>query len=504
MLARQRQERILERGPRSAAACGVRTWSSARRLRHDDPARPRGAGRARAGRQGARRRDAPAPSAAPRSPASRPSRCRAARRRTAIAAAAAAARRARARRSALIRRHDHWALARHLRDVPVSPWSPTRSRWPRCCCHSGRTDQTVVLTGGLRTPSDALVGPVADAAIRSLHVDLLFMGVHGMDERSGFTTPNLIEAETNRALVGSARRLVVVADHTKWGIVGLTTIAALQRGRRPGHRRRAAGRGAARCSPSRSASWWSHRSRDRPGRLRATDRGTLRGRPGDHLLRRHATRRPRTAVDDPRPAARLDAAPRSATTSLLGEWVAVASHRQSRTLPAAGRRLPAVPVTRRTARPRSRRADYDVVVFENRFPSFAGADGAPSTATSCSPRRPGVGRCEVVCFTCRPRRARSPTCRPQRVRTVIEAWVDRTVELSALAGVEQVFCFENRGEEIGVTLSHPHGQIYALSVRDAADRAGCSTSARAPPRAHRAQPVRRRAGAPSCATGAAS
>jgi DeoR/GlpR family transcriptional regulator of sugar metabolism len=48
-----------------------------------------------------------------------------------------------------------------------------------------------------------------------------------MDERGGFTTPNLLEAETNRALVRSARRLVVVADHTKWGIVGLSTIAAL-------------------------------------------------------------------------------------------------------------------------------------------------------------------------------------------------------------------------------------------------------------------------------------
>jgi DeoR/GlpR family transcriptional regulator of sugar metabolism len=94
--------------------------------------------------------------------------------------------------------------------------------------HSGRTDPNVVLTGGLRTPSDALVGPVADAAIRSLHVDLLFMGVHGMDELKGFTTPNLMEAETNRAFVASARRLVVVADHTKWGVVGLTTMASLR------------------------------------------------------------------------------------------------------------------------------------------------------------------------------------------------------------------------------------------------------------------------------------
>lgn len=88
-------------------------------------------------------------------------------------------------------------------------------------------DATVVLTGGERTPSDALVGPVAVAALRGLHVDWLLMGVHGMDVEAGFTTPNLAEAETNRALVATARRVAVVADNSKWGVVGLSTIAAL-------------------------------------------------------------------------------------------------------------------------------------------------------------------------------------------------------------------------------------------------------------------------------------
>jgi DeoR/GlpR family transcriptional regulator of sugar metabolism len=92
---------------------------------------------------------------------------------------------------------------------------------------AGRPDQTVVLTGGVRTPSDALVGPVAVAAIRSMHLDLLFLGVHGMDERAGFTTPNLLEADTNRALVAAAGRLVVLADHTKWGMVGISSMAGL-------------------------------------------------------------------------------------------------------------------------------------------------------------------------------------------------------------------------------------------------------------------------------------
>ena len=93
---------------------------------------------------------------------------------------------------------------------------------------SPRADQTVVLTGGVRTPSDALVGPVAVATLRSLNLDLVFLGVHGMDERTGFTSPNLLEAETSRALAQSGQRLVVVADHTKWGVVGISTIATLE------------------------------------------------------------------------------------------------------------------------------------------------------------------------------------------------------------------------------------------------------------------------------------
>ncbi|MEK6719939.1 MAG: DeoR/GlpR family DNA-binding transcription regulator [Chloroflexota bacterium] len=91
----------------------------------------------------------------------------------------------------------------------------------------GRPDQTIIVTGGVRTPSDALVGPFAVAALRTIHVDLVFMGVHGMDPHSGFTTPNLLEAETNRALVESGRRLVVLADHTKWGVIGISSIARL-------------------------------------------------------------------------------------------------------------------------------------------------------------------------------------------------------------------------------------------------------------------------------------
>jgi DeoR/GlpR family transcriptional regulator of sugar metabolism len=93
--------------------------------------------------------------------------------------------------------------------------------------HGGRPDQTVILTGGVRTPSDALVGPFAVAALRTVNVDLVILGVHGMDPQAGFTTPNLLEADTDRALVEAGRRLVVVADSTKWGVIGVSTIADL-------------------------------------------------------------------------------------------------------------------------------------------------------------------------------------------------------------------------------------------------------------------------------------
>src|SRR6185437_9357713 len=120
------------------------------------------------------------------------------------------------------------ALAVHLTAIPDLT-VVTNSLWVAEALYARgeRSGQTVVLTGGVRTPSDALVGPVAVQAVRGLHVDLVMMGVHGMDTAAGFTTPNIMEAEMNRAMAASARRLVVLADHTKWGVVGLSGIAAL-------------------------------------------------------------------------------------------------------------------------------------------------------------------------------------------------------------------------------------------------------------------------------------
>ncbi|GJF06404.1 DeoR/GlpR family DNA-binding transcription regulator [Pseudonocardia sp. D17] len=120
-----------------------------------------------------------------------------------------------------------WALARRLVDVPGLTIVTNSMAVADVFRGTARSDPTVILTGGVRTPSEALVGPVAVRALRSLNLDAVFLGVHGMAAAAGFTTPNLTEAETDRALVEAGQRLVVVADHTKWGTVGISTIAAL-------------------------------------------------------------------------------------------------------------------------------------------------------------------------------------------------------------------------------------------------------------------------------------
>lgn len=84
---------------------------------------------------------------------------------------------------------------------------------------------TVLLTGGERTPSDALVGPLAERSCHGLHTDVLFLGVHGMDAEAGPTTPNLREAQTTAALLATAGEVVVLADSSKWGVVGMSTLA---------------------------------------------------------------------------------------------------------------------------------------------------------------------------------------------------------------------------------------------------------------------------------------
>ncbi|MHA6670046.1 galactose-1-phosphate uridylyltransferase [Homoserinimonas sp. A447] len=158
----------------------------------------------------------------------------------------------------------------------------------------------------------------------------------------------------------------------------------------------------------------------------------------------------------------LDARPETATMRqdvLTGEWVSLASARQNRAFLPPADQDPLAPAT--PTNPSEIPDNYDVAVFENRSPSFGpGLGEADVSGIGFERTAPANGRCEVVCFS--PEHEGSfGTQTPSRARTVIEAWADRTAELSAMPGIRQVFPFENRGEEIGVTLRHPHGQIYA-------------------------------------------
>jgi UDPglucose--hexose-1-phosphate uridylyltransferase len=168
---------------------------------------------------------------------------------------------------------------------------------------------------------------------------------------------------------------------------------------------------------------------------------------------------------------------------LLGEWVIIASHRQDRTFQPAAGQCPLCPSSAGSLT-EIPDPDYEVVVFENRFPTLraqgtdtddgdhgngAGRQPAAAAASGSPPvisqgnllaGRPAGGRCEVVCFS--PHHAASfADLSPGQAAIVMAAWADRSAELAQQPGVEQVYCFEDRGDEIGVTLSHPHGQIYA-------------------------------------------
>jgi UDPglucose--hexose-1-phosphate uridylyltransferase len=188
------------------------------------------------------------------------------------------------------------------------------------------------------------------------------------------------------------------------------------------------------------------------------------------------------APGQPRDAAdRRDLPPANSASQLryepfLDTWVIYASHRQDRSYLPSAQDCPLCPsADHPTEIPAS---DYEVVVFDNRFPALSpsplGTDsgGTDSGGTDSGdaagsrwpaevlPERPAAGRCEVVCYTSDHDASFAELPR-ERVELVLQALIDRTAELSALPGVDQVFCFENRGREIGVTQPHPHGQIYA-------------------------------------------
>jgi UDPglucose--hexose-1-phosphate uridylyltransferase len=173
---------------------------------------------------------------------------------------------------------------------------------------------------------------------------------------------------------------------------------------------------------------------------------------------------------DLRPLPKIEVSSQVRYDPLLGEWVIVAGHRQDRTFLPPADHCPLDPSTpdRLTEIPAP---SYQVVVFENRFPSLVEGGGAGVRGGGAGARgddgpsgllatRPGNGRCEVVCFS-EDHNASFADLTHDQAALVLAAWIDRSAALAALPGVEQVYCFENRGREIGVTLSHPHGQIYA-------------------------------------------
>lgn len=149
---------------------------------------------------------------------------------------------------------------------------------------------------------------------------------------------------------------------------------------------------------------------------------------------------------------------------LVNEWVAVASHRQHRVFLPPKELCPLCPSTteKLTEIPDS---NYEVVVFENRAPALTSPDTSwqlPEISGLDTPTADAAGRCEVISYTAKHEGSFAKLSTTQ-IRTVLEAWKDRTEQLSKLPFIAHVFPFENRGEEVGVTLHHPHGQIYAYS-----------------------------------------
>ena len=146
---------------------------------------------------------------------------------------------------------------------------------------------------------------------------------------------------------------------------------------------------------------------------------------------------------------------------LLGQWVITATHRQDRTFLPPRDYCPLCPTRDGSVATEVPASDYDIVVFENRFPSLQSPAPAPGVEGSALlPVRPATGICEVVLYTSA-HDATLADASLDRLRRLISVWTERTRDLGSRPGIEYVFVFENKGEVIGVTIAHPHGQIYA-------------------------------------------
>jgi UDPglucose--hexose-1-phosphate uridylyltransferase len=148
---------------------------------------------------------------------------------------------------------------------------------------------------------------------------------------------------------------------------------------------------------------------------------------------------------------------------VLGEWVVTATHRQDRTfLPPAGY-CPLCPTAPGGFPTEVPEADYDFVVFENKFPSLKMEAPEPAIGSSeLYPVEPSTGVCEVVLYSS-DHGGTLTDLSPLKVHQLVKVWRDRYNELGSRPEIDYVFIFENKGEAIGVTIHHPHGQIYAFS-----------------------------------------
>jgi UDPglucose--hexose-1-phosphate uridylyltransferase len=145
----------------------------------------------------------------------------------------------------------------------------------------------------------------------------------------------------------------------------------------------------------------------------------------------------------------------------LNEWVAYATHRQDRTFLPPAEYCPLDPTKPGGFPTEVPRPSYDIVVFENRFPSLVPDAPEPEEeGTPLTPTAPGRGICEVVLYS-DDHYSTLAGMSERRIRNLVEVWADRYADLGSVDFVDYVFIFENKGEAIGVTLHHPHGQIYA-------------------------------------------
>ena len=146
---------------------------------------------------------------------------------------------------------------------------------------------------------------------------------------------------------------------------------------------------------------------------------------------------------------------------LLEQWVITATHRQERTFFPPDDYCPLCPTKEGGFPTEVPAADYDLVAFENKFPSLQRRPPKPAVEeTELYRVRPAAGVCEVVLYS--PEHVGTLTDKSEdEIERLIHVWTDRYVELGGLDFVDYVFVFENKGKEIGVTLTHPHGQIYA-------------------------------------------